>query len=600
MEMKRSDFAKVVALAICFVGAGLAVAPQPGHAQGSDWEEVPELIDSLSGTSYQNQLELLHTLTRIKLGFPTVENDQDRDQSMLHIKQRWQQWWKSTGEPISQEKAKHAQVDQPAFGMAWEFLGSKKAPPKEIAPVWIPATWTLYVTFTGGDYLGRAKEVWILERKEDAASLTKLRGDYGLGEWRVTLKEFSGLTPQKADQVLKAICYAHRYAPAPNEDVAEDALPGLYYAHSTLRLRDGVNRVLWNTEGYDFSKTRPEYRDGDSGRTYYFLRTLFSDETQWKVIAEPSSEMLAPYRTFLAFSKPYFESSASDIILLFAQQGGIPELQAMLQWADKQKVATNPQMNWEPCSGDFGTGSKEGVINSTRYDIQETLKEITKARSRLEAAQKSDQTPASETLAAAKRQEQDLQRYVTDMLALEKKEKEEALLRYPQPLRDLIIADEHPDDSDLKHLAAAVQAIRNNSNPKLFAQIAQEMDERTRRIRGLLEHILLNDNDLLDVKPWEEKQEAIAVGACIDALPLAEDDAKDDMVVILLRVCGGGSLQFQTKDGGRSVSVRINADGYSMGMGGASNPLPLAEAQNKLRRLYQKSREAKGTARAAD
>lgn len=601
--MKLKDLVKSVALAMCFAVVAAADSPEQVDGHFSSWEEVPGLVDSITGSSYENQLEKLHDLTRIKLGYRQIcqcLNDAEHEQFMLRTKQRWQQWWKSTGEEISIEKQEHSEVDQAAFSMAWEFFGTKEEPPKKILPVWIPATWTLYVTFTNGDYLGREAEVWVIDRSDSKAKLTRLRGEYGQLGWSVTLKELSDFTPEKADQVLKALCYVHRYAPADNQNVPQDCLKGLYYPGSTLHLRDGSNGIVWNTEGYDFCKSRPQFGEGESGRTYYFLRSVFSDDGKWKVTSEPASEALAPYRRFLAFSKPYFAFNAADVIQLFGQQGGILEMEAMLQWADKQKAATNPQMDWETCSGDFGAASKVNVINSTRLAIQDTLKEINKVGRRLEEKQKSGQDAASDALVAYQLKQKELERYVTEMLALQKREEEEAILKYPQPLRDLIIADEHPDDPNLKHLAAAIQAIRNNPDPKLFAQLAQEMHEGTLKIPFLLEHILINENNLLDVKPWGAKEEAIAVGACIDALPLAKDSAKDDIIKILLRVCGGGSIEYETKSGGRSVDVRLTENGYSMALGGAIRPVSLANAQNKLRRLYKASREKQDAARTAD
>ncbi|MBK1791989.1 hypothetical protein [Persicirhabdus sediminis] len=177
-----------------------------------------------------------------------------------------------------------------------------------------------------------------------------------------------------------------------------------------------------------------------------------------------------------------------------------------------------------------------------------------------------------------------------DMFAAEEAEKARKRQRYPQPLRDLILADEHPDDSDLKHLSATIQAIREAPHPKLFAQLVQEMDEGTLKIRSLLNHILLNEHELLDLREWRAPEEAIAVGACIDSLPLAKNGAKDDLVEIVLRVCGGGKIEIEGKNGGSSIEVIPAESGYRLILSGASDPLSLAEAQKELRRLYTKSK----------
>ena len=177
-----------------------------------------------------------------------------------------------------------------------------------------------------------------------------------------------------------------------------------------------------------------------------------------------------------------------------------------------------------------------------------------------------------------------------DMFAAEEAKKARDRLRFPEPLRTLILADEHPNDSDLKHLSAAIQAIRNDPNPKLFTQLVQEMHEGTLRIRSLLKHILLNERSLSNLKGWGAKEEAIAVGACIDSLPLAKDRAKDKLIEILLRVCGGGKIEIEAGTRGSRIEVNPTKNGYQVIYGGASDPLPLEEVQKELRRLYKKSR----------
>lgn len=176
------------------------------------------------------------------------------------------------------------------------------------------------------------------------------------------------------------------------------------------------------------------------------------------------------------------------------------------------------------------------------------------------------------------------------LFAKEEAEKARERQRYPQPLRELILAKDHPEDSDLKHLSAAIQAIRNDPDPKLFAQLVQEMHEGTLKIRGLLNNILLNEYNLLRLKPWGYKQEAIAVGACIDSLPLAKDSARDDLIETLLRVCGGGKIEIESINGGRSIEVRLTKDEDIMIIENASHPLSLGEAQQELRRRYKQSR----------
>jgi hypothetical protein len=317
------------------------VNPPDGHF--STWNVVPEIIDSISKDSYREQLDELHGLTRIKLGYPQSSvclDTQEHGQYMLQSKERWKQWWETTGKPVSEQKGKHAKVDQDAFQLAWTFLGTGKKEPEKILPVWIPETWTLHVTFSNGDYGGREKEVWILDRQEQEVRFTRLRGDYSDGGWSVKLDRHRDITTARADYILKSICYVHRYCPAQQANdtsigegehvLKGDEMPGLYYPHAALNLTDGGGRILWNTHGYDFQKSRPEYGGGDAGRTYYFLASSFTDKKAWINVTEPSSVLLEPYRELLSTGKPSFFSNASDIITF--------------------SVNTVESLRWKPCS----------------------------------------------------------------------------------------------------------------------------------------------------------------------------------------------------------------------------------------------------------
>jgi len=585
----------VKAIVFAMIWTGFASANPDGQVDGhfSSWKDVPGIIDAITEDNDGRQLEVLHQLTRVKLGYPQSSlclSAEEHKHYMLQTKEKWKQWWESTGKAVSEQKEQHAKVDQQAFRIAWDFLGTKQEQPDPILPVWIPTAWTLYVTYTNSDYMGREKEVWIIDRQAASASLTKLRGDYRQGTtWNVALAALDGFTPERADEVLKALCYLHYYAPAATEDVPENVLRRLYYPHSTLHLRDDKNRILWNTQGYEFCKTRPKYGDGVSGRSYYFLRSAFPDGKIWNKVSKPTSELLAPYRMFLSLSRPYFCSNASDVVQLFGQHGGTLERQALLEWAGKQKAATNPKMDWKLCCSDFGTAAKVDVINITRIELQETLQEIKRIGDRLVTKQETGQGDEDGKPDADRLDERKLDRYVADMLATEKSEKVEELQRHPKPLRDLIKVAEMPDDSELKHLSAAIQAIRKNPDPRLFKQLVQEMDEGTLKIRSLLNDILLNEQDLLELKPWEAKQEAIAIGSCIDALPLAKNGAGDALVETLLCVYGGGKIEIADQNGGSSIEVAVTKNGHSLTHGNASHPLSLEDAQKELRRLYKKS-----------
>ena len=355
----------------------------------SSWENLPEIINSITKNDFREQLEQLQCMTLIKLGFPQASlglSDHEHQLYMLETKERWKGWWQSTGEKLAKIRKTDAIIDAEAFKIAWDFLGQKSDPPTTLLPVWIPTTWTLCVTFTNGDYAGKENEVWMIRRKAAGVNLTKLRGDYARGwpsEWNVVLSEFEGLTPERADQILKALCYTHHYAPPAGAEVSEHKLQKLYYPHATLHLRDGANRILWNTDGYQFSKTRPEFGNGEAGRSYFFLKTVFSNNGKWRTLPSPSSEDLAPYRDLLSASKPYFFTNASDIIQLFGRYGGPAEREAMLEWASKQKAATSAKMDWKVRSSDFQTESQVNVIGLTKLELKETLSEIQRISDRL-------------------------------------------------------------------------------------------------------------------------------------------------------------------------------------------------------------------------
>ena len=139
-----------------------------------------------------------------------------------------------------------------------------------------------------------------------------------------------------------------------------------------------------------------------------------------------------------------------------------------------------------------------------------------------------------------------------------------------------------------------IEAIRENPDPKLFKQLVLELDDGTLRMQSLLERIVLNERDLLGSKPWGEKEEAIAIGACIDALPLAKGHSRTSLVMILLRAFGGGEIEIEGSNGGSRVAVTIKKNGYEVAYGRASSPLSLEDAQQELRRLYRKSKEKLG------
>ncbi len=380
------NFVKATILAALLAGFASANPPEEVDGHFSSWSDVPAIIDSITGDDYREQMKQLHQLTRIKLGYPQASlclSEKEHQAYMLHTKERWKQWWDSTGQPISKQKELEARVDQHAFRIAWDFFGTRQQSPKSVLPVWIPKVWSLCLTFTNGDYQARECEVWVMDRQSTSARLTKLRGDYSRGDWGVALTQFADLSPERADQILKALCYVHRYAPFAGTPVSGDEPDNLYYPHATLHLRDDKDRILWNTEGYEFSKTRPEHGDGEAGRSLCFLRSAFSSTEHWKMVSKATSEQLAPYRNLLFINKPYFFSNAADIVRLFGQDGGQLEKESLLAWVKKQQAATARNIGWEVRSSDFSTSGKENIAGFTKLELEATLTEIRKIEERL-------------------------------------------------------------------------------------------------------------------------------------------------------------------------------------------------------------------------
>lgn len=178
-----------------------------------------------------------------------------------------------------------------------------------------------------------------------------------------------------------------------------------------------------------------------------------------------------------------------------------------------------------------------------------------------------------------------------DLFEAEERKKEQRRQKFPQPLRDLVKIDEHPNDSDLLHLAKAIQQVRDKPDSQLLRQLVSEIHEGTLSMRSLLEHIMLNEHNLLKIRPWEAKKEALAVKTCIEALPLAKKSSGEDLAVIILKMCGGGEIKMQTQNRGSSITVTKTKDGYQLTYSGAQHPPGMKETQATLWQLYQASKK---------
>lgn len=171
----------------------------------------------------------------------------------------------------------------------------------------------------------------------------------------------------------------------------------------------------------------------------------------------------------------------------------------------------------------------------------------------------------------------------------EESRKEIARRRYPSPLRELIEADEHPNDPDLKVYTEYLTRIRQHPDPKLLQQLIAEMHDGTLQMQSLLRHILVGGRifEVTPIKllPWRAKQREVAINTCVNAMPLADDDnTVSELVEILLGMSEtGGTIIVSGRDGTSAAKVTVNATGYIYD---TSPKRPsLQETQAELRRM---------------
>lgn len=135
------NFVKATILAALLAGFASANPPEEVDGHFSSWSDVPAIIDSITGDDYREQMKQLHQLTRIKLGYPQASlclSEKEHQAYMLHTKERWKQWWDSTGQPISKQKELEARVDQQAFRIAWDFLALVSSRQNQPCPCGFP------------------------------------------------------------------------------------------------------------------------------------------------------------------------------------------------------------------------------------------------------------------------------------------------------------------------------------------------------------------------------------------------------------------------------------------------------------------------------
>lgn len=159
--------------------------------------------------------------------------------------------------------------------------------------------------------------------------------------------------------------------------------------------------------------------------------------------------------------------------------------------------------------------------------------------------------------------------------------------RYPEPLRSLLAAGEAPGDSDLAVLKAAIEKIRNEPDPILFRQLVEEMHEGTLRIRMLLEEIVLDDPMILELREWEPAKREIAFQALVDAFPQVRKDELGTLASILLRMIGGGTIEFDDGTEKHRVTVTITKNGLQQSFGSAETAPSLEETRQEFLKRYR-------------
>jgi len=164
-------------------------------------------------------------------------------------------------------------------------------------------------------------------------------------------------------------------------------------------------------------------------------------------------------------------------------------------------------------------------------------------------------------------------------------EEDKTRQKFPKPLRDLLAAEEKPDDSDLVAYKDYVNRFRDKPDPALLAQLLAHAHEDTVRYSMMLEALMLNDNSP-GARKWDPAKRKQALGFLIDALRATkDDDALYSACIVALKSLGGGKLKLTT--GGASVDLEVipQKDGEStIGSHADHNPELTKKIQEEFRR----------------
>lgn len=164
--------------------------------------------------------------------------------------------------------------------------------------------------------------------------------------------------------------------------------------------------------------------------------------------------------------------------------------------------------------------------------------------------------PATPGLAA----EEELFKSADQLHEMEERAKEEARAGIPQPLRELVAADEEPDDPDLKIFAAAINKVRKNPDAEIFRQMAAYDD--TNRGFSYLAFVLLDR--IPGVEKWSPENRAKGLLFAVNALEATPDEDKlQSMSATILEAIGGGKLEIAKPKMDLEVTVRENSKSMS-------------------------------------
>lgn len=156
--------------------------------------------------------------------------------------------------------------------------------------------------------------------------------------------------------------------------------------------------------------------------------------------------------------------------------------------------------------------------------------------------------------------EEDLFKNADQLHEMEERAKQAERAKIPQPLRDLVAADEEPDDSDLKIFAAAISKVRKNPEAEIFKQMAAYDDSGMGF--SYLAYVLLDQ--IPGVERWTPENRSKALHLTVDALASAPDGEKlQAMSAVLLEAMGGGKLEIAEPEMDLEIKLREGSKSMS-------------------------------------